>query len=207
MPSFKACCSHSHDCEAADCGPAYSLYKNITLDKVRCLNEEMPGSCKNIFRPWSERTKPLDSPLSSPDDDDELLLHIPFDGCVKLKAISIIGGSNGNTPAHLKVFTNRENLDFTDAKAMAPQQEWDLTDDTAGVMEYPTMIAKFSGVHCITMLLTGTHGGDRNEIHFIGLKGEHEQRRREAVIAVYETRPNISDHKVPGANEAQQWKF
>jgi hypothetical protein len=30
-----ACCNHDHDCEAADCGPAYSLYKHIDQGHVR----------------------------------------------------------------------------------------------------------------------------------------------------------------------------
>lgn len=31
--------------------------------------------------------------LESHDDDPELLLHIPFDGAVKLKAVCVVGGT------------------------------------------------------------------------------------------------------------------
>ena len=31
----QACCAHDHDCEAADCGPAYSLHKHINFAGVR----------------------------------------------------------------------------------------------------------------------------------------------------------------------------
>lgn len=109
-----ACCNHNHDCEEADCGPAYSLYKHIDLHKVRsghpqtsaapqcsaqctthtplthphlwrhpahtqirCLNEDVDGSCKNVFKSWSQRTEPTEQPLRSDPDDCELLLHIP----------------------------------------------------------------------------------------------------------------------------------
>ena len=34
MPPSAPCCAHDHDCEAADCGPAYSLFKHIDLAKV-----------------------------------------------------------------------------------------------------------------------------------------------------------------------------
>jgi hypothetical protein len=37
MPAHGATCAHDHDCEGADCGPAYSLYKHIDLHKV-CVN-------------------------------------------------------------------------------------------------------------------------------------------------------------------------
>ena len=34
MPNFGACCAHDHDCEAADCGPAWSLHENIDQSHV-----------------------------------------------------------------------------------------------------------------------------------------------------------------------------
>lgn len=35
MPPSQGCCGHDHDCEASECGPAYSLYKHIALEQVR----------------------------------------------------------------------------------------------------------------------------------------------------------------------------
>ena len=34
MPNFGACCAHDHDCEAADCGPAWSLHEHIDQSHV-----------------------------------------------------------------------------------------------------------------------------------------------------------------------------
>jgi hypothetical protein len=46
--------------------------------QVRCLNEQVAGSCRNVFRAWGERMQPATpEPLRSNDDDPELLLHIP----------------------------------------------------------------------------------------------------------------------------------
>jgi hypothetical protein len=45
--------------------------------KVRCLNEDVEGSCKNVFKSWSQRSDPTEHPLKSDPDDPELLLHIP----------------------------------------------------------------------------------------------------------------------------------
>lgn len=200
MPPSKACCSHDHDCDAADCGPAYSLYTHIDQSQIRCLNELVPGSCRKVFRPWAERLQPVDPCLSSNDDDTELLLHVPFDGAVKLKAISIIGGSRGTAPAKLKVFVNRDDIDFAAAEHMPPTQEWDLQEeDPQGLLEYPTQVAKFNGVHSLDLLFTGNFGASCTEIHFIGLKGEFAERKRQAVEAVYEARAMAADHKVPGS--------
>lgn len=59
--------------------------------QVRCLNEAVDDSAKGIFRAWDKRLDSDAEPLESNEDDPELLLHIPFDGAVKLKAICIIG--------------------------------------------------------------------------------------------------------------------
>lgn len=35
MPQFAGCCAHDHDCEAAECGPAWSLHSHIDTAHVR----------------------------------------------------------------------------------------------------------------------------------------------------------------------------
>lgn len=67
--------------------------------QVACLNEDTDGGCKRIFKPWEERMDFSGEPLRSCDGDPELLLHIPFDGAVKVRAIAIIGGSPETAPA------------------------------------------------------------------------------------------------------------
>ena len=37
MPNFGACCAHDHDCEAADCGPSWSLHEHIDMSKVSLI--------------------------------------------------------------------------------------------------------------------------------------------------------------------------
>eukprot|EP00951_Prasinocladus_malaysianus_P047446 scaffold650490_cov34-Prasinocladus_malaysianus.AAC.1 len=106
------CCSHDHDCEEEDCAPQWVLYKYIDIPQVSCLNEEDQGSCKNVFKPWHERSTPTESPLRSNDDDAELLIYIPY--------------------------INRHDLDFSSVEALAPVQEWNLVENSRGTMEYPT---------------------------------------------------------------------
>eukprot|EP00775_Hariotina_reticulata_P003144 gene3144-3421_t len=198
-PVSGACCSHDHDCDAADCGPAYSLFEHIDQHKARCLNEDIEGSCKNVFKPWAQRTQPTEQPLKSDPDDPELLLHIPFDGAVKLKAICIIGGGPpGTAPNKMRAFINREDLDFATIADMTAVQEWDLQEENGnGMLEYPTQVAKFGGLHSLDLHFPGTFGADQCEVHFVGLKGEFSERKRQAVEAVYEARPVPKDHQVP----------
>lgn len=77
-------------------------------------------------------------PLDSNEDDAELLITIPFNGAVKVKAISILGGSDGSSPARLRAYTNRNDLDFAAVADMAPVQAWDLQEHQQASMEYPT---------------------------------------------------------------------
>lgn len=46
---------------------------------------------------------PSRPPADSEEDDPELLLHVPFDGAVKLTGITVIGGADGTSPSKLKV--------------------------------------------------------------------------------------------------------
>lgn len=106
--------------------------------QVACLNEANAGSAKHVFRSWAERLEDPAVPLDSNEDDAELLITIPFTGAVKVKAISVIGGSDGSSPSRLKAYTNRNDLDFAAVADMAPVQAWDLQEHQQASMEYPT---------------------------------------------------------------------
>ena len=74
----------------------------------------------------------------SEEDDPELLLHVPFGGAVKLTGITVIGGPEGTSPAKMRVFINREDLDFAAVADLPPVQEWELLENHGGQIEYPT---------------------------------------------------------------------
>lgn len=63
------------------------------LPQVRCLNEAVEGSAAGVFRAWDQRLDDATPPLESNEDDPELLLHVPFDGSVKIKALCVIGAA------------------------------------------------------------------------------------------------------------------
>lgn len=207
MPSFQGCCAHDHDCQAEDCSKSWSLYKHIDIQKVRCLNEAVASSCQRVFKPWEKRLDANGPALMSDDDDPELLLHVPFDGSVKLKAICIIGGEEGRSPSKLKVYTNRDNLDFEAVSTLQPVQEWELIENRNGQMEYPTQVSKFNGVHSIDLYIPSNFGAEQTEVLFIGFKGDFSERRRQAVEAVYESKPMPSHHKVPGDGQGAGWNL
>ncbi|CAJ1962089.1 unnamed protein product [Sphenostylis stenocarpa] len=189
-------CLHDHSCDDNDCSSNWSLYQYIDITKVFALNEANPGSVKSVFKAWEDRLNTSGEHLVSNEGDPELLVFIPFTSDVKIKSISIVGGSFGTSPSKMRVFVNREGIDFSDAQSMQAIQEWDLVENMRGVLEYQTRYSKFQSVGNITLHFPESFGGDITEIHYIGFKGEATQLKRTAVAnIVYEILPNPSDHK------------
>lgn len=139
---------HSHDHGSGGCahealdidnpnemGIQYSLYTKINIDNLECLNETDDGSGRAVFRAYENR---LDfSKFVESDADEELLFNIPFTGNVKLKGIIVVGAGDESHPSKLRIFKNRPKMTFDDA-ATQPDQEFELTQDTQGVVEYST---------------------------------------------------------------------
>ena len=61
-------------------GLSYSLYQKIDLTNLTTLNEEVEDSGKTVFKPWESRLDREKFVLS--DCDEELLINIPFTGCI-----------------------------------------------------------------------------------------------------------------------------
>ena len=73
------------------------------------------------------------------DADEQLLIFVPFTGDVKLKSITLAVPADDSHPTKLKVFTNREGIDFDLAESLRPVQEWDLAPgDGADEQTYET---------------------------------------------------------------------
>lgn len=128
-------------------------------------------------------------------------------GSVNLKALTVIGGVDGRSPSRMRAFINRTNLDFGDMENVSAVQEWDLQEDFRGVMEYPTIASRFKGVHFLTLHFPSVFDASQMEVCFLGLKGEYLERRKDAVQAVYESKPMPEDHEVPGDEQRGFWRM
>eukprot|EP00938_MAST-03A_sp_MAST-3A-sp1_P004915 g4915.t1 len=98
---------HSHDQGEVD---GVDLFPQIDMDKVRCLNDRR-SSGKCCLKPYAKR---LDhrTYLLSEEDDPEVILHVPFTEGVRLAGICICADDNTNAPRNVKIFVNREDVDF-----------------------------------------------------------------------------------------------
>lgn len=193
--SFEHNCNHEHCThQQVTSGDEWNLYLKIDTNNVVCLNEEVDGSCKKIFRSWDDRLS-KDNFVNS-DVDQELLIYIPFNGCVKLKSIIVIGGEEGSHPRRMRLYSNKCLNSFDDVNC-AHDQELELVHDAKGEIAYPLKIVKFSSVYELSIYIPQNYGDESTIIYYIGLQGDFlGAKRQEAIITSYEAYPNPADHKL-----------
>ncbi|KRX71432.1 putative cyclin-like protein [Trichinella sp. T6] len=164
----------------------WTMRRWVFSTSLTCLNERVDGSAKTVFKPWSERLNKKNYVES--DVDEELLFKIPFTGNVKLKSIVVIGGDGGQRPNRIRLYKNRPSMDFDDVN-LTPDQEFDLSEDPDGSVEYPLRVAKFSGVEHLIIHFPSNVGAKTTVVYYIGLRGEFSEKQRPQVVCTnYEVR-------------------
>ncbi|EHL03720.1 putative PITH domain-containing protein P35G2.02 [Glarea lozoyensis 74030] len=167
---------HDH---SDDITPAlqYSLYQHINFDEITTFNEEEPHSGKAIVKKtWAERLQ---------DEPD-------FTGQVKLHSILIRTSPSSSAPQTLKVFINRDDLDFATASDLAPTQEFSLSQ-TSEIQDIAVKRALFGKVQSITLFVEDNYGDD----------GDWMQLGRAPTNILYEAAANPNDHKIKGTSVNQ----
>lgn len=191
---------HGEGCgckEEAEFAIGEFLFSYIDREGVRGVNEQEVGSAKRTIRPYHDR---LDDSISckSEEGDAEIIVYIPFISSCKVSSLIVIGGGEGRAPSKVKIFANRDDLDFTNVRDTECVQELELAEDFHGSVEYPLKVTKLQNVTSLSLYFSENFGGDYTEIVYIGLRGTGSKYQRKAVQTVYEAQANIKDHKQPG---------
>lgn len=163
---------------------AKDLVQFIDIPKCSALNITNATRCNLVQVLKTEGKGFIES-----DVDDQILVKIVLASNCKIKAVAVQSDA-----AKLKCFVNNEFADFSTPN---PQQEWGLLQMDSQMIEYPTKIFKFSNVSHLTLLFEGGNG-KKSKIYGIKLLGDALNIKRGPVIADYELRPNVSDHKTGG---------
>jgi len=147
---------HTHNCgcaeEAKGLGDLYSLYANIKSDGVVALNEAVPNTGLGVIKPFDTRLD--DTVTLESDSDGEVLLRIPFTSVIKLKAITVrTAGDEDRAPTRMKLWVNRDDIDFGNQADIAPTQAFDLIYDARGDFKIPVKPALFSSTSKLTIYL------------------------------------------------------
>lgn len=164
---------------------------------VVCLNEKEPGSGRKILKPYDQRL--TQTPYLESAVDQELILIIPFTVSVNIKSIIVIAKDEQSCPSRVKLFKNRDDIDFGNADDVSPDQVLDIAHDKNGEEELMLRPSKFQNVNQITLYFPSNHseGEVPTCITYIGIKGTSTNFKRGAVKnAVYEAKPQLSDHPV-----------
>lgn len=103
-----------------------------------------------------------------------------------------------HAPRKLKLFRNRDDLDFTSANDLKPTQVIDLPRSQE-VAEIPLNRAHWNTTTSITLFFEDNHSdGDEDvtQIFYLGFKGDWMALNREPVNVLYEAAANPKDHTV-----------
>ncbi|TVY55822.1 PITH domain-containing protein P35G2.02, partial [Lachnellula suecica] len=192
--------AHDH---TDDITPAlqYSLYQHITFDDITTFNESEADSGKAVVKKtWVERME--DKPELESDADEQLLMHIPFTGQVKLHSILIRTSPSSCAPQTLKVFINRDDLDFSTASDLAPTQEFSLSQ-TSEIQDIAVKRALFGKVQSLTLFVEDNYGDEVSRLSYLGFKGDWMQLGRAPTNILYEAAANPNDHTIKGTSVNQ----
>ena len=166
-----------------------SLFQYIDLTHVTSYNTDARTCAQNVIKPWSERLN-HDPFVKSCDRDSDMILFIPFVSTVVVKSIVVVAGSEETCPRNVSLFVNRQDLDFSNVHEIVPTQQFGLNYDASASYEYTTRLNKFQNVSSLSLFFYGA-AAEFSRLNYIGIKGESLGFKRQAVIAVYESRPAI----------------
>jgi hypothetical protein len=126
-------------------------------------------------------------------------LHVySFTAQVRLHSILIRTSPSSSAPQTLKVYINRDDVDFDTASSLPPTQTFSLSQ-TSDVQEVSVKRALFNTTRSLDLFFEDNWSADQEDvtrISYIGFKGEWMALNREAVSFLYEAAANPSDHKM-----------
>ncbi|CAD7970525.1 unnamed protein product [Amoebophrya sp. A120] len=198
--SHAACSSSDEEGEALGLNTKW-LNPHIVLDQATALNVES-GDIKRVLQKLYDDRLCEDegkAVVATPDDDNEMLVFIPFSSPAQLQSIFVIGGEGSQHPRKARLFANPPNscTGFADFEDRQPEQVLDLAEDVRGVVEYPVRANKFANLQQLVIHFETDDSADEKKVLWIGPKGTPTDYKRQAVITVYESQANVADHEAP----------
>ncbi|KAI6861429.1 DUF1000-domain-containing protein [Hortaea werneckii] len=173
------------------------VYEPIDFSAITTLNEAEPQSgAKIVQKTWMERMD--QEPELNSDADEQLLMHIPFTGQIRLHSILLRTSTTSHAPMTLKLYLNREDLDFSTATSLPPTQTLELAQSN-DIQEIGIKRALFNTVRSLDLFFEDNWGSGEEEVtkvSYLGFKGEWMRLSREPVNFIYEAAANPGDHKM-----------
>lgn len=173
------------------------IYEQIDFSAINTLNEsESRSGAKIIQKTWTERLEA--EPELKSDADEQILMHIPFTAQIRLHSVLIRTSNTDAAPMTLKLYINRDGLDFATASDLQPTQTLELAQSNE-IQEIGVKRALFNTVRSLDLFFEDNWSQgeeDETRISYIGFKGEWMKLSREPVNFLYEAAANPGDHKL-----------
>ena len=129
----------------------------INKNQLRCLNEDSHYPVQNIFQ--------KEGHLQSL-DDEQLLIHIPFNETVTLWSINIISNPiEYSRPVLINLFINKPNMTFQDVESYIPVQEIELLPEE--LEPERKCLLKFTSFQRVNHLTIFVEDNDGSEVTII----------------------------------------
>ena len=131
-----------------------------------CKNNKSSCPVSNLF------SSNKDDVLQS-DDDEQLLIVLPFTAQVRISAINFVGPKNDARPVIVKLFINATNMGFSDAEDFKPTQvlKLEASDMDSGRLKELNFV-NFQRVNSITIFVEENAGADETILNQLTLFGE-----------------------------------
>lgn len=150
-----------------------SLNSQIDQSQVHCLNESSEHMLKDMLRGGGDKW--LES-----DADEQLLLHIPIQQSIKLRALRFTTASSksAHAPKTIKVFVNAPGVDFDSAEGGAEAAQEVVLDETQarGEKVVELRFVRFQNVKHLAIFVVDNQGGEDvtriDKLELVGLAVE-----------------------------------
>lgn len=116
-----------------------------------------------------------------------------FTGVVKLHSVLVRSSEHSSAPRTLKLFPNRDDLDFSAATDLQPTQTIELSQ-TSEIQDIPVKRTLFGNTYNLNLFIEDNFGNGVTRIYWLGFKGEFSVLNREPVEVLYEKAANPKDH-------------
>ncbi|KAL9639753.1 MAG: hypothetical protein Q9164_000724 [Protoblastenia rupestris] len=118
-----------------------------------------------------------------------------FAGVLKLHSVLIRSSDSSSSPQTVKLYHNRDDLDFSTASDLSPTQSL-YVSRTNDIQELPVKRTSFGNVYNLTLFIEDNYGEDASRMFWVGFKGEFRELNREPVEVLYEKAANPKDHEL-----------
>ncbi|KAM3584113.1 hypothetical protein VKS41_004079 [Umbelopsis sp. WA50703] len=141
------------------------LKEFITLNQIDIRNENEEHNVRNILKD--------DSSYLESDVDEQLMIGIPFNQTVRIHSLKIKAENTSFGPKTIKLYANRQNMDFDDADSVQETQTLEIKEsDLDGNSIINLRFVKFQNVSSIVLFIMDNQGDEDTtqiqQLTFIG---------------------------------------